>query len=113
MVSSQLGGYDSNADLLLDTAKWRSIYHFAQLAGGYKPMRLPIQIPLYQFYAADCENVNLPPIDMVGGWKDALPDLDIHSVSIPGGHLSMMTDIDHRKQLAEAFNRALSKLNGD
>jgi amino acid adenylation domain-containing protein len=108
-----LGGYDSNADILLDTAKWRAIYHFAQLAGGYKPIRLPIQIPLYQFYAADRENVNLPPIDMVGGWKNTLPDLNIHSVSIPGGHLTMMTDINHRKHLAEAFNRALLQLKGD
>ncbi|CAG9000327.1 MAG: hypothetical protein CENE_02322 [Candidatus Celerinatantimonas neptuna] len=108
-----LGDYDSNADLLLDTAKWRAIYHFAQLADGYKPLRLPIQIPIYQFYATDRKNVNLPRIDIVGGWKDALPDLNIHSVSIPGEHLTMMTDVGHRKHLAETFNRALLQLNSD
>jgi predicted secreted protein len=44
---------------------------------------------------------------MVDGWRERLPDLAIRSISVPGGHLSMMADASNRKHLAEAFNRAL------
>ncbi|MSU97441.1 amino acid adenylation domain-containing protein, partial [Pseudomonas mandelii] len=103
--AQDLGGYDSNADLLLETIKWQAIYHFSQIAGAYKPSPLPIN--LYHFYAADRERARLPQVDMVGGWRELLPDLAISSVSIPGTHVSMMEDISHRKHLAEAFSRAL------
>lgn len=58
-------------------------------------------------YAADRERARLPQVDMVGGWRELLPDLAISSVSIPGTHVPMMEDISHRKHLAEAFSRAL------
>ncbi|WP_219097304.1 amino acid adenylation domain-containing protein [Pseudomonas sp. UMAB-40] len=103
--AQDLGGYDSNADLLLETIKWQAIYHFSQIAGAYTPSPLPIN--LYHFYAAERERARLPQVDMVGGWRELLPDLAISSVSIPGTHVSMMEDISHRKHLAEAFSRAL------
>ncbi|MDI3272250.1 amino acid adenylation domain-containing protein [Pseudomonas sp. AL03] len=104
--AQDLGGYDLNADISLETVKWQVIYHFSQIAGAYKPSPLPVNI--YHFYAADRERTPLPLVDMVGGWRELLPDLAIRSVSIPGGHLSMMEDVSNRKHLAEAMNRALS-----
>jgi thioesterase domain-containing protein len=103
--AQDLGGYELNADISLETAKWQAIYHFAQIAGAYKPLSLPIN--LYHFYAADRECTPLPQVDMVGGWRELLPDLAISSVSIPGGHVSMMEDVSNRKHLAEALSRAL------
>ncbi|MET0777668.1 MAG: amino acid adenylation domain-containing protein [Pseudomonas mandelii] len=103
--AQDLDGYDSNADLLLETIKWQAIYHFSQIAGAYTPSPLPIN--LYHFYAAERERARLPQVDMVGGWREILPDLAISSVPIPGTHVSMMEDISHRKHLAEAFSRAL------
>jgi hypothetical protein len=100
-----LGGYDSNADISLETVKWKAIYHFSKIAGTYEPLALPIH--LYHFYAADCERVSPLQVDRVGGWRERLPDLAIRSISIPGGHVSMMADVNNRKHLAEAINRAL------
>ncbi|WP_237882565.1 non-ribosomal peptide synthetase [Pseudomonas sp. PGPR40] len=103
--AQDLGGYDLNADISLETVKWQAVYQFSQIAGAYKPAPLPIN--LYHFYAADRERASLPHVDMVGGWRERLPDLAIRSISVPGGHLSMMADVSNRKHLAEAFNRAL------
>jgi thioesterase domain-containing protein len=100
-----LGGYPLNGDIALEIIKWQTIYHFAQIAGAYNPLPLPIN--LYYFFAADRESSRLPHVDMVGGWRELLPDLAISSVSIPGGHVSMMEDVSNRKYLAEALNRAL------
>lgn len=100
-----LGGYDSNADISLETVKWKAIYHFSKIAGTYEPLALPIH--LYHFYAADCERISPLQVDRVGGWRERLPDLAIRSISIPGGHVSMMADVNNRKHLAEAINRAL------
>jgi amino acid adenylation domain-containing protein len=100
-----LGGYPLNGDIALEIIKWQTIYHFAQIAGAYNPLPLPIN--LYHFFAADRESSLLPHVDMVGGWRELLPDLAISSVSIPGGHVSMMEDVSNRKYLAEALNRAL------
>ncbi|TBN32824.1 amino acid adenylation domain-containing protein, partial [Pseudomonas sp. BGI-2] len=103
--AQNLGGYDLNADPSLETVKWQAIYHFSKIAGAYIPSPLPVN--LYHFYAADREKTPLPRVDMVGGWRELLPDLAISSVSIPGGHVSMMEDVSNRKHLAEAINRAL------
>ncbi|CDH33427.1 Non-ribosomal peptide synthetase (fragment) [Xenorhabdus bovienii str. Intermedium] len=103
--AQDLGGYDLNADISLETVRWQAIYHFSQIAGAYKP--LPLLINLYYFYAADRERTHLTQVDMVGGWRELLPDLAISSVSIPGRHVSMMEDVSNRKHLAEAFDRAL------
>ena len=103
--AQRLGGYNLNADISLETVKWQAIYHFSQIAGAYKPLSLPIN--LYHFYAADRELSFLPSVDMVNGWRELLPDLTIHSISIPGGHVSMMEDVMNRKYLAEIFSRAL------
>jgi thioesterase domain-containing protein len=103
--AQDLGGYDLNADLSLEIVKWQAIYHFSHIAGAYKPSPLPIN--LYHFYAADRERTPLPQVDRVGGWRELLPDLAISSVSIPGGHGSMMEDVSNRIYLAEAINRAL------
>jgi amino acid adenylation domain-containing protein len=103
--AQELGGYDLNADISLETVKWQAIYHFSQIARAYKPLTLPIN--LSYFYAAEREHSHLPQVDMVGGWRELLPDLAISSVSIPGRHVSMMEDISNRKHLAEAFDRAL------
>jgi thioesterase domain-containing protein len=103
--AKDLRGYDLNADLSLETVKWQAIYHFSHIAGAYKPSPLPVN--LYHFYAADRERTPLPRVDMVGGWRERLPDLAISSVSIPGGHVSMMEDVINRKHLAEALDRAL------
>jgi amino acid adenylation domain-containing protein len=103
--AQDLGGYDLNAAPSLETVKWRAIYHFSKIAGAYKPSLLPIN--LYHFYAADRERTHLPKVDMVGGWRELLPDLAISSVSIPGNHVSVMEDVSNRKHLAEALNRAL------
>ena len=103
--AQRLGGYDFNADISLETVKWQAIYHFSQIAGAYKPSSLPIN--LYHFYAADRELSFLPSVDMVNGWRELLPDLTINSISIPGGHVSMMEDVMNRKYLAEIFSRAL------
>jgi thioesterase domain-containing protein len=72
-----------------------------------KAGRAYVPINLYHFYAADRMRTRLPQVDMVGGWRELLPDLAIRSVSIPGTHVSMMEDISHRKHLGEAFSRAL------
>ncbi|MFJ7794154.1 amino acid adenylation domain-containing protein [Pseudomonas sp. NPDC096950] len=106
-----LGGYDSNADISLETVKWQAIHHYSQIAGAYEP--LPLPIPLYHFYAADRERAGLPQVDMVGGWREVLPDLAISSISIPGRHVTMMEDVSNRKQLAQAFNRVLLQENDD
>lgn len=103
--AQDFGGYDLNADISLEIVKWKAIYHFSQIAGAYNPS--PLQVNLHHFYAADREHPPLPQLDMVGGWKELLPDLVISSVSIPGGHVSMMEDVSNRKHLAEALNRAL------
>jgi thioesterase domain-containing protein len=103
--AQDLGGYDLNADSSLETVKWQAIYHFSQIAGAYEPLPLPNN--LYHFYAADRESANLPQIDMVGGWREILPDSAISSISIPGRHVSMMADVSNRKHLAEALSRAL------
>ena len=103
--AQDLGGYDLNADISLETVKWQVIYHFSHIAGAYRPSPLPIN--LYHFYAADHERTPLLQVDMVGGWRELLPDLAISSVSIPGGHGSMMEDVSNRIHLAEAINRAL------
>ncbi|WP_338581897.1 amino acid adenylation domain-containing protein [Pseudomonas sp. MAG733B] len=106
--AQELGGYDLNADISLETVKWQAIYQFSQIAGAYKPVPLPIN--LYHFYAADRERSSLPRVDMVGGWRERLPDLAIRSISVPGGHLSMMADVSNREHLAEAFDRALARM---
>ncbi|WP_367949524.1 thioesterase domain-containing protein [Pseudomonas sp. SBB6] len=103
--AQRLGGYDLNADLSLETVKWQTIYHFSQIAGAYKPS--PLQVNLHHFYATDCERPPLPQVDMVGGWRELLPDLAMRSVSIPGGHVSMMENVSNRKHLADALSRAL------
>jgi amino acid adenylation domain-containing protein len=103
--AQDLKGYDLKADISLETVKWQAIYQFSQIAGAYKPLALPIN--LYHFYAADREPASLTQVDMVDGWRERLPDLAVRSISVPGGHLSMMTDVSNRKHLAEAFNRAL------
>jgi amino acid adenylation domain-containing protein len=103
--AQDFGGYDLNANISLETVKWQAIYHFSQIAGAYKPSPLPVN--LHHFYAADRERPPLPQLDMVDGWRELLPDLVISSVSIPGGHVSMMEDVSNRKHLAEALNRAL------
>lgn len=103
--AQSLGNYDLNADISLETVKWQAIYHFSQIAGAYKPSPLPVK--LHHFYAADRECTSLPQADMLGGWRELLPDLAISSVSIPGGHASMMEDARNRKHLAEALNQAL------
>ncbi|WP_411752851.1 thioesterase domain-containing protein [Serratia sp. (in: enterobacteria)] len=103
--AQKLGGYDLNVDISLETVKWQAIYHFSQIAGAYEPLPLPIK--LSYFYAAEREPSHLPQIDMVGGWRELLPDLEICSVSIPGRHVSMMENVSNRKHLAEAFDRAL------
>lgn len=103
--AQDFGGYDLNADISLETIKWKAIYHFSRIAGAYTPS--PLLINHHHFYAADRERPPLPQLDMVGGWKELLPDLVISSVSIPGGHVSMMEDVSNRKHLAEALNRAL------
>ncbi|MGL5384304.1 MAG: amino acid adenylation domain-containing protein, partial [Enterobacterales bacterium] len=103
--AQELGGYDLNADISLETVKWQSIYHFSQIARVYKPLPLPIN--LSYFYATEREHSHLSQIDMVGGWRELLPDLEISSVSIPGSHVSMMEDVSNRKYLAEAFDRVL------
>ncbi|WP_323176307.1 non-ribosomal peptide synthetase [Pseudomonas alvandae] len=103
--AQDFGGYDLNANISLETVKWQAIYHFSQIAGAYKPSPLPVN--LHHFYAADRERPPLPQLDVVDGWRELLPDLVISSVSIPGGHVSMMEDVSNRKHLAEALNRAL------
>lgn len=103
--AQDLGGYDLNADISLETVKWQVIYHFSQIARAYKPLSLTIN--LSYFYAAEREHSHLPQDDIVGGWRALLPDLAISSVSIPGRHVSLMEDISNRKHLAEAFDRAL------
>ncbi|WP_460164666.1 non-ribosomal peptide synthetase [Pseudomonas sp. S2_F03] len=103
--AQDLKGYDLKAGVSLETVKWQAIYQFSQIAGAYKP--LPLAINLYHFYAADREPASLTQVDMVDGWRERLPDLAIRSISVPGGHLSMMADASNRKHLAEAFNRAL------
>ncbi|HDO1322947.1 TPA: amino acid adenylation domain-containing protein, partial [Aeromonas veronii] len=103
--AQELGGYDLNVDISLETVRWQAIYHFSLIARAYEP--LPLSINLSYFYAAEREPSHLPEIDMVGSWKKLLPDLKISSVSIPGRHLSMMEDVGNRKRLAEAFDRAL------
>ncbi|WP_095162575.1 amino acid adenylation domain-containing protein [Pseudomonas sp. Irchel 3F5] len=103
--AQRLGGYDLNADLSLETVKWQTIYHFSQIAGAYKPS--PLQVNLHHFYATDRERPPLPQVDMVGGWRELLPDLAMRSVSIPGGHVSMMENVSNRKHLADALSRAL------
>ena len=103
--SQDFGGYGLNADLALETVKWQAIYHFSRIAGAYKPSPLPVN--LHHFYAADRELTLVPQVDMVGGWRERVPDLAISSVSIPGGHVSMMEDVNNRKHLAEALDRAL------
>jgi hypothetical protein len=91
----------------LETAKWQAIYHFSQIAGSYKPS--PLTVDLHHFYAADRERTSLPRVDMLGGWRELLPDLAMRSVAIPGGHTSIMEDASNHRHLAEAFNRALYK----
>jgi thioesterase domain-containing protein len=103
--AQNLKGYDLKAGVSLETVKWQAIYQFSQIAGAYKP--LPLAINLYHFYAADRGPASLTQVDMVDGWRERLPDLAIRSISVPGGHLSMMADASNRKHLAEAFNRAL------
>ncbi len=103
--AQDLGGYDLNADLSLETVKWQAIYHFSQIAGAYKPSALSIK--LYHFYAADRERTPVLQADTVGGWRELLPDMAVGSVSIPGEHVSMMEDGSNRKHLAEALSRAL------
>nr|WP_256672636.1 non-ribosomal peptide synthetase [Pseudomonas sp. C1C7] len=103
--AQDLGVYDSNADLSQETVKWQAIYHFSHIAGAYKPSPLPINF--YHFYAADRERSTLPEVDMVGGWRELLPESVISSVAIPGGHVSMMGDVSNRNYLAEALNLAL------
>ncbi|MNN70302.1 hypothetical protein D3C81_1861460 [compost metagenome] len=103
--AQRLGGYDLNADLSLETVKWQTIYHFSQIAGAYKPS--PLQVNLHHFYATDRERPPLPQVDMVGGWRELLPDLAMRSVSIPGGHVSMMENVSNRKHLADALSRTL------
>ncbi|PHM60827.1 Amino acid adenylation [Xenorhabdus stockiae] len=105
----KLGCYHSDGDILLEVTKWQAIYHFSQIAGNYEPIPLPVS--LHHFYASNHENLNLPQTDVVGGWKEALPNIIMHFVSIPGGHVTMMADADNRKYLAEAFNLALLQKN--
>ncbi|WP_236707129.1 non-ribosomal peptide synthetase, partial [Pseudomonas sp. Leaf129] len=105
--AQNLGDYELNADISLETAKWQAIYHFSQIAGSYKPS--PLTVDLHHFYAADRERTSLPRVDMVSGWRELLPDLAMRSVAIPGGHTSIMEDASNRRHLAEAFNRALYK----
>ncbi|CRM28416.1 Tyrocidine synthase III [Pseudomonas sp. 28 E 9] len=100
-----LGGYDVNADIVLEAAKWHGIYHFSQIARAYKPEPLPVN--LHHFFATEPEHGALSQVDRVGGWRELLPDLAISSVAIPGDHVSMMEDIHNRTYLAAALNRAL------
>jgi thioesterase domain-containing protein len=102
-----LGCYDLNADVPAETVKWRAIYNFSQIAGAYESLLLPID--LYCFYATEREHEALPRTDIIGGWRETLPDITISSVPIRGGHISMMADVSNRKRLAQAIDRALSQ----
>ncbi|WPN50973.1 amino acid adenylation domain-containing protein [Pseudomonas sp. P9_2] len=103
--AQDLGGYDVNADVALETAKWHGIYHFSQIARAYKPAPLPVN--LHHFFATEPEAGALSQVGRVGGWRELLPDWAISSVAIPGGHVSMMEDFNNRTHLAAALNRAL------
>ncbi|MDE5458996.1 AMP-binding protein, partial [Bradyrhizobium sp. CSA112] len=110
--AQQIGAIASDRDLYDNALRY---VYFHRALRSYRAATLPIEI--HQFYAADPfpsrrvrgKNSIAPEArSVMRGWDRVLSGAAIHAVSVPGNHVTMMSNPENRKVLARMLSRALN-----
>jgi len=103
----------------ISAAEWRQMCHFIRVLRAYRAPKL--HVPVYQFHAEEAEPTPEHLSDHSGaapspgepslGWKDLLSPSSTQYISIPGNHLTMMSDPQHRAMLGRRMTEVLARDN--
>ncbi|MEY9590698.1 amino acid adenylation domain-containing protein [Bradyrhizobium yuanmingense] len=111
--AQQIGALPAGHDLHSDVSMYQRAAKFYQALQSYRLPWLPIQI--HQFYATEplcCwappdkrtdRDANLPKL----GWDLVVNAGAIHTVPVPGNHVTMVSNPENRQVLAQAISTAL------
>ncbi|WP_245441988.1 thioesterase domain-containing protein [Mesorhizobium hawassense] len=113
--AQQIGALPSNRDLRDDAVMYRKVARFHAALQGYEHQSLPVAI--HQFYATEiCRPRGARAKSSIGpevtspfrGWDRVLSSASIHTVPVPGDHLTIMSIPENCKCLALSLSIALS-----
>nr|WP_319925023.1 non-ribosomal peptide synthetase [Xenorhabdus sp. Reich] len=119
-AAQELALYPANPCADVIAKRWEQIVRYGQIVADYEPPALAIT--LHQFYATEPvpgtsfvsdEKSESASIDPSLGWTEIIPETSLQLIAIPGNHVSLMEDNEHRIVLAEALNNLLTTSYGD
>ncbi|MGF6813137.1 amino acid adenylation domain-containing protein [Paraburkholderia sp. Clong3] len=116
--AQQIGAIPSKGDLRNDVVMYEKIARFHGALQGYQPPSLPVG--MHQFYATEIRpprgaraksSIDPQATSPMRGWDRVLSAAAIHTVPVPGDHVTMVSIPENRRVLARAISMNVSVIS--